>query len=557
MPAHRLSPSGPYLTAPEVANLADLAAFRDVSSDLVWVESLLCYWHLNATSALAPDGITVIAAATAGNWERIVETTAPDWLAEAAWVIDPALGDDENEGDAASPLATFDELNRRLSVGSIQQDTVVTVVAGAVCDHCVLDVDAGDFTFTIEGEPTTVTTDTIATYTDRNHATPAPPLLTASGIADLTPYEGMRVRVTDGAQVDAICWIGTVDPGGAGTNVARVCRFAQVFGTAVDPPDGSAFVIETLPFLGHHVSILIRTKSEAFNNNVLSVKSVGLGSHVEIGSQSAGYMVDGCDFNSAAALVSDFSSISPTVSAAFCTRAQFRGSAARFLFDIGVFTFLSRVTLFPVSKLNGVQLSGMLGDGAGFSSNLPPKLQLTTSNSQVFDAPIAIELGNGANVLTTSGLSGDGNGVGLNIGAATAGYSDNSDFSWNTAGNKPNLQGTTADIRIEGATDQLLSWADTPFNGDEQHGVGTLVGGTATVTARNASVRGVTVSKATPAGNPQGQLSAPTASRTTTQFVVNAIDATGALLASDTSTFDWHIPGTFLGIRLYERNSQG
>lgn len=75
-------------------------------------------------------------------------------------------------------------------------------------------------------------------------------------------------------------------------------------------------------------------------------------------------------------------------------------------------------------------------------------------------------------------------------------------------------------------------------------GTGTLAGGTLTVatTALTAnSVIQLTVK--TPGGATQGvKLSAPAANRTAgTSFVVNAVDATGALVATDTSTFDWMI----------------
>ena len=119
----RIPPMGPFTTdeaqVASVANLAALAALVD--ADLAWVQSLLCYFHRNASSTLVPDGITIIAAATAANWEWMTETTAPDWLAQLGWTIDSATGNDENAGGAAAPLATFDELQRRLCAGPSRQ----------------------------------------------------------------------------------------------------------------------------------------------------------------------------------------------------------------------------------------------------------------------------------------------------------------------------------------------------------------------------------------------------------------------------------------------------
>ena len=105
----------------------------------------------------------------------------------------------------------------------------------------------------------------------------------------------------------------------------------------------------------------------------------------------------------------------------------------------------------------------------------------------------------------------------------------------------PNLLGTTTPIRIEGSTDTDLTWAQVPFDSGAQRGVGTLVDGTATIAARDANTRGVTVSHATLAGTAVGVLTVPTATATASQFVVNSVNAAGALVDDD-STFHWQIP---------------
>ena len=76
-----------------------------------------------------------------------------------------------------------------------------------------------------------------------------------------------------------------------------------------------------------------------------------------------------------------------------------------------------------------------------------------------------------------------------------------------------------------------------------QKGTGTLVAGTATIPAMliNTDAR-ITVTRNTPAGVlGAGGLDCPTAARTTAHFVVNSIDLAGALVATETSTFDWHV----------------
>lgn len=76
-----------------------------------------------------------------------------------------------------------------------------------------------------------------------------------------------------------------------------------------------------------------------------------------------------------------------------------------------------------------------------------------------------------------------------------------------------------------------------------QKGTATLVAGTITVSgvvvAADASIF---VNVNTPAGAVQGvKYAVPTATRTATQFVINAVDAAGALVATDVSTVDWAV----------------
>ncbi len=73
-----------------------------------------------------------------------------------------------------------------------------------------------------------------------------------------------------------------------------------------------------------------------------------------------------------------------------------------------------------------------------------------------------------------------------------------------------------------------------------QHGTLTLVGGTATVVVNNPSAYKVIPARRTPAGAlGAGGLDCPNATRTATQFVINAIDLAGALVVTETSTVDW------------------
>lgn len=74
-------------------------------------------------------------------------------------------------------------------------------------------------------------------------------------------------------------------------------------------------------------------------------------------------------------------------------------------------------------------------------------------------------------------------------------------------------------------------------------GTATLAAGTVTVASVVlTSTSKITLGRNTPGGTlGTGGLAAPVASRTATQFVINAIDLAGVLVNTDTSTVDWAI----------------
>jgi hypothetical protein len=76
-----------------------------------------------------------------------------------------------------------------------------------------------------------------------------------------------------------------------------------------------------------------------------------------------------------------------------------------------------------------------------------------------------------------------------------------------------------------------------------------LLSGTATLVLGTATVTGVTLTPTakittglnTPGGTLGVAYAAPSASRTATQFVINAVDTAGAVVTTDVSTVDWAI----------------
>jgi hypothetical protein len=550
-----------------VATIAAMAALAVPAPDLVWVESLACFWHFNPNSVLAADGITVVAALGGGRWERMVPTTAPDWLGQVAWYIDPLLGNDENIGALATPLRTFAELDRRLSVGPLRVNITVTVAAGAVVPTAELSVELAGHTCTIQGTATTVATGTVDAYTDRVHnvfpVAPAPPILTDAGIIDFTPYEGMRLRITDGLSVGAVTWLDLANPGGGGVTTCRCTRFGSApaagnsLPNAVAPAATSAYVIEELPVIAG-LSLTARTSPgmmSIFQPVTFVVRNLYIGNDVLTGSQLTVkvpapwfFEVDGCRIDA-----NVHTTLDNTYRQKYFTRCKFGGpsGASQSVFYGGVTlsfclfkerqgVLVTADTMFAQSSLWS---AGASGTGILLSSTDNLALLWILDDVQIWDTTVqAIQFSSAGQIRTENGLSGTNGGRGLVMVATTGGQS----FYWQVAGDLPNLSGMAGVIRVAGLTNIDLTWtavATVGFRSDAQRGVGTLALGTATIAARNSDVRPPSLTKDTPAGAPQGVLSCPAATRTAAQFVVNAADlATGALVNSDTSTFIWEIP---------------
>lgn len=94
---------------------------------------------------------------------------------------------------------------------------------------------------------------------------------------------------------------------------------------------------------------------------------------------------------------------------------------------------------------------------------------------------------------------------------------------------------TTATVGTENVTKLNLSTGAAGISGTATLTAGTVTVNTSAVTASSIIVATVK----TPGGATQGvKLAIPTRTASTS-FVVNAVDATGATVATDTSTFDW------------------
>lgn len=534
----RLSPSGRDVSVAttEESLVADLATLALVPSesgaDLVWVDSLLCYFHRNRFSTVASDGITVIPAIGGGNWERIVSSTSTEFLHRREWYLSDA-GDDENAGTALQPLRTFEELTRRLSVGELQDSVDVVVLTEYWSPYVIPDTTPSlkvrtarrstlteFYAFRLRGATTVVHSDVVAAYTPPDHATPESATLSAVGIVDWTVFVDKRIRITSGAAAGAVMWWARVATGSPGDVV--VVSPCSIPGLA----PGDTFVIEFLVGI-ENLSLEIEGSS-----------GLGNDSHIEdimliSGRVNGGGSDRGVRFINS--LVGGDITVSP----------------GKHLFVNGCFierlaseveeSFLNWCYVWEYHQNGGVLRvnDSLCGEGGipspivlGYGSQA-----LFQSNVQIFDCVKAFDFGIGGSgsVRFGSDVSGVTMGdAGVHIDNFT--QSTGAEVRFDSA-TPPNLAGAVAEIRVSvGGQDIDLAWASVNFKSDEQSGVATLVAGTVIVPARFADVRGVTISRRDGSGV-LGHLSVPVATRGPAQFVIESTDI------GDTSTVDWHIPG--------------
>ena len=244
-------------TVADLAALALIGVYNYVDGERFWVRSTRCHWTLR-TTADAVVAMERVATATAGRvWEREAPALPNStWATQANWYVHPSTGSDEADGAASgTALLTVKEVFRRLRGVTLQQNTFVWVMAAGA----TLDGDGVGISYpqglVIDGSQaaTTILTTTVESFTDINTTTNEWKLLTLTGVSDMTPYVGKRVRVTSGARQHNIYHIAKENPDGLGLNVARISTSYLMDPTGVlgaagtNPQDGDDVVVEDLP----------------------------------------------------------------------------------------------------------------------------------------------------------------------------------------------------------------------------------------------------------------------------------------------------------------------
>lgn len=530
----------------EVANLTALALVAGSAPGLAWVQSLKCFWRRETASIATADGITVIAATGGGRWERLISTTALDWLYQSAWYVDQVAGSDEADGSSGAPVQSVNEVNRRLSIGEIHQDVTIHIQNGYF-DEVWLDVDAGGrgHVVSIIGHDfTELVTDTTDTWTNYSHVTPAPNTLIGDTITDWSPYfgsmapfQGVRIRNAAGPAGN-VSWAYNESP----TGTAWVGNFPLWVG---DPPVsggvGASFIVESVDAGFGRLKLSARDSSANFE-----VMDVFVGE------------VDAIDCQ--VTLVGCFLYESDYPNQVFLRAEVTGGILAKscgmqgYIYPIGPVrfrectSFSSEVRLssentvdFYRCTLNGdkplvsLVINYAYHNREGYrSSAFIEDSQCWGGNACVLlDAPCDIKVYRGE-------LSGHASsGPGLRV------RSDGCSFTWipgsGPSWTEPNLTGSSGDIIVALNSINLnASWSTVNIRNLEQRGIGTLSSGQATVSARGANYWGVLVSRATRSGG-AGELCVVL--RSHAGFSVDSLDSAGTLVTTDNGTFDWYIPG--------------
>ena len=469
-------------------------------------------------------------------------------MAVTDWYIDAVAGSDSNDGlTALTPLKTGNALYQRLGPLPVwQASMLVHVGPGGITDTLTLCGETGavGVSVNVVGTPTLIAdAGIISGYTGMDHVTPRSPTLFCTGIADFTPYLGKRVRITSGANAGACTWILKAAPHGLGLNAARTglwykkndVTLATAMYSAVTPALGDPVAIESLPLvstlnleLEGQVSL---PGGNAWPQRQYSIDSLEINSLNRTASSDRqnGYraIVFGClltFINFASRLLyyaaGRTDAVACLITATGVPSIPLNGSW------VGLCALNVTITAAPAGLLLvGYSVLQTCNVYCYYSSQLFTDVQL-------FDAPGVTVYALNLSAGRASNISGDGNigcGYGLQNMSRVAYIS------------VQNLTGLFGNVKLISTPPVTLPLAITmasllPIIDFARSGTSTLVGGTINVTVPyiNWAVQRITFSRKDPLGT-VGDLSIPTATRTSTSFRINSTNSL------DVSTVEWSI----------------
>lgn len=246
----------PVVPSGKFATLAALALANGAEGMLAYVDTQRAIWIFRLGSEETVDGASIIDGID-GQWFRL-PIPHPSWATEADWYVDPAAGDDENDGlTTDTALATVAEVTRRINGQTLQQQTTIWLM-GDCAEHPIIKVHQS------ETEPgarvllrghssawTTVRTGSITSFTDLVRTAPSEAMIvTDTSIDDWTNYLGFRVRLTSGAGAGA-CFFPVKRISATQARCTPANTFdptsALFYAGRTIPTVGNTYVIERLP----------------------------------------------------------------------------------------------------------------------------------------------------------------------------------------------------------------------------------------------------------------------------------------------------------------------
>jgi hypothetical protein len=247
---------------PDIATLASIPSPADGAQ--IRVESVRSDWTFELGSVIVADGISVVS--DPDNTGRWLRSLTPDlsWSYQGSWFVDAVAGDDESIGSTAlAPLATFAEVERRLTGQLLQQDTdvqLLTDIPEYVRLDFLLESNPGGVPFRFLVRSTSAAWTTLAAGTITGFVAQATTpnggnmhqITDATLAVDPALLIGKRVRLTGGANPNATGWVLkrlSATSFATGPFVANLDPLTQTSGalTAVTPAITDTFVVEDVP----------------------------------------------------------------------------------------------------------------------------------------------------------------------------------------------------------------------------------------------------------------------------------------------------------------------
>lgn len=476
------------------------------------------------------------------DWKSDSSTSSPAWLTQPTWFIDGTSGDDDASGvDAEHPIKTGLELYYRLGGRKWVWTQSVTITILGNIDLLWLDFEfASDANrLYVTGPLTTLVETTVATWSTFTGNTSA--RLTATDIADWTPYLNYRVRIVGGPRDNTTAFVAEVSPDGVGVATAAFCQAfhairGYVEGAQHHPTPGDIIRIESLRTINKLRLKLSTTNTEMILDSPL-VNFTGLNINDSDITTSVNYPYTITFWGCRNGVVR---TIHPASEQQTPTYLQGGLLITRYIANIAT----TGMCIKPVAGAStiGVPANAKwfaghdLVQGAGIVVYNHARVDFAFGSvgiqNATFNAGLAITA-EGV-VLIASNLYGKTSSA--NVAGVT--IQPHAKLIRSTA--VPTLTGPLGDLRVGMSSSYVyLSWASIGgiWADGRQKGTGTLgAGGTVTITVPywNPALQTLLLAYNDRANNAV-PLDAPIASRTNTQFVVRgAVDDT-------TSTFSWEI----------------